>query len=103
MKLRLVVEFDPITKRWSAFFPELPGCASAGATKGEAVRKAKEALRLWLETSPGSSSAEADHILDTVAESMEESTYLNSTAANRAALVQGLRDANEGKIIDVDL
>jgi predicted RNase H-like HicB family nuclease len=52
MKLRLVVEFDPKAKRWSAFFPELPGCASAGDTEAEAVQNAKEALELWFEPSP---------------------------------------------------
>jgi len=49
MKPRLVVEHDPETKRWAAFFPELPGCASAGDTEEEAVRKSKEALELWFE------------------------------------------------------
>ena len=49
MKLRLLVEFDDETKRWSAVFPELPGCASAGDTEEEAVRNAKEALELWFE------------------------------------------------------
>lgn len=52
MKLRLVVEHDPETKRWSAVFPELPGCASAGDTEEEAVSNAKEALELWFEPSP---------------------------------------------------
>ena len=52
MKLRLLVEFDPETKRWSAVFPELPGCASAGDTEEEAIRNAKEALELWFEPSP---------------------------------------------------
>jgi predicted RNase H-like HicB family nuclease len=52
MKLRLVVEQDPETTRWSAVFPELPGCASAGDTEEEAVRNAKEALELWFEPSP---------------------------------------------------
>jgi predicted RNase H-like HicB family nuclease len=46
MKLRLVVEHDPEAKRWAAFFPELPGCASAGDSEEEAVRNAKEALEL---------------------------------------------------------
>ncbi len=54
MNLRLVVEQDPGTKRWSAFFPELPGCASAGDTEKEAVANAKEALELWFEPAPGS-------------------------------------------------
>ena len=52
MKLRLVVEHDAETNRWSAFFPELPGCASAGDTEDEAVRNAKEALQLWFEPGP---------------------------------------------------
>jgi predicted RNase H-like HicB family nuclease len=51
MKLRLLVEFDPQTKRWSAVFPELPGCASAGDTEEEAVSNAKEALKLWFKPS----------------------------------------------------
>jgi predicted RNase H-like HicB family nuclease len=51
MKLRLLVEFDPQTKRLSAVFPELPGCASAGDTEEEAVSNAKEALKLWFEPS----------------------------------------------------
>lgn len=37
MKLRLVVEKDPVTGRYSAVFPELPGCASAGDTDTEAI------------------------------------------------------------------
>ena len=49
MKLRLVVEHDAATLRWSAYFPELPGCASAGDTEEEAVRNAREALDLWFE------------------------------------------------------
>ena len=52
MKLRLVIEHDSETKRWAAFFPELPGCASAGDTEEEAVVNAKEALELWFEPSP---------------------------------------------------
>ena len=49
MRLRLVIEYDSETKRWAAFFPELPGCASAGDTEDEAIRNAKEALELWFE------------------------------------------------------
>ena len=52
MKLRLVLEHDSETNRWAAFFPELPGCASAGDSEEEAVRNAKEALELWFEPSP---------------------------------------------------
>ena len=52
MKLRLVVEHDADSKRWSAVFPELPGCGSAGDTEEEAVANAKEALALWFEPTP---------------------------------------------------
>jgi predicted RNase H-like HicB family nuclease len=52
MKLRLLIELDPKTKRWSAVFPELPGCASAGDTEAEAIANAKEALQLWFEPVP---------------------------------------------------
>jgi len=47
MKLRLVVELDPVTQRWSAVFPELPGCASAGDTEAEAITNAREAFETW--------------------------------------------------------
>ena len=49
MKLRLIVEKDIITGRYSSVFPEIPGCASAGDTEEEAIANAKEALELWFE------------------------------------------------------
>jgi predicted RNase H-like HicB family nuclease len=52
MKFRLLVEFDPEAKRWSAVFPELPGCATAGDTEAEAIHNAREALALWFEPAP---------------------------------------------------
>ena len=52
MKLRLLIQLDPDTRSWSAVFPELPGCASAGDTEAEAVANAKEALSLWFEPTP---------------------------------------------------
>lgn len=52
MKFRLLVELDARTKRWSAVFPELPGCATAGDTEKEAIANAKEALVLWFEPTP---------------------------------------------------
>ena len=52
MKFRLVVERDAETQRWSAVFPEIPGCASAGDTEDEAIANAKEALQLWFEPAP---------------------------------------------------
>ncbi len=52
MKFRLLLEYDERAGRWSAVFPELPGCASAGDTEDEAVANAKEALALWFEATP---------------------------------------------------
>lgn len=52
MKVRLLVQFDSKAKRWSAVFPEIPGCASAGDTEAEAVANAKEALALWFDPAP---------------------------------------------------
>ena len=49
MKLRLLVEHDAETGRWSAVFPEIPGCASAGDSEEEAIVNAREALALWFE------------------------------------------------------
>jgi len=47
MKFRLVVEYDRKAARWAAYYPELPGCATAGDTEEEAIRQAYEALELW--------------------------------------------------------
>jgi predicted RNase H-like HicB family nuclease len=52
MKLRLIVEEDATTGRWASYFPEIPGCASAGDTEDEAVANAHEALALWFEPTP---------------------------------------------------
>jgi len=51
MNLRLILEHDTNCNRWSAFFPELPGCTSAGDSEEEAIANAKEALSLWFEPS----------------------------------------------------
>jgi predicted RNase H-like HicB family nuclease len=52
MKFRIVVEYDPETKSYAAYCPELPGCCSAGDTEEEALENAKEALSLYLEPAP---------------------------------------------------
>lgn len=52
MNLRLLVQFDPATGRWSAIFPELPGCGTAGDTEAESVSNAREALALWFDPAP---------------------------------------------------
>ena len=62
MKFRVLIEFDPEAKRWSAVFPELPGCASAGDTEEEAIQNAREALELWFEPAPVEAGAGAKFI-----------------------------------------
>jgi len=52
MKFRVLLEYDAQAGRWSAVFPDLPGCASAGDTEEEAVANAKEALSLWFDPTP---------------------------------------------------
>ena len=48
MKFRVVLEFDPEAGSFSAVCPELPGCASAGATEEEARQSIEEAIKLYL-------------------------------------------------------
>jgi len=52
MKFRIIVEYDPETKSYAAYCPELPGCCSAGDTEKEALENAKEAIALYLEPTP---------------------------------------------------
>lgn len=52
MKFRIVLEYDPETKSYAAYCPELPGCCSAGDTEEEALKNAKEAIALYLEPAP---------------------------------------------------
>ncbi len=40
-------EYDSEAGRWAAWWPEYPGCASAGDTEQEAVANALEARMLW--------------------------------------------------------
>ena len=51
MTFRVVLEKDRETGDYSAVCPELPGCASAGATEEEALANIREAIELYL--SPG--------------------------------------------------
>ena len=48
MTFRVVLERDPETGDYSAVCPELPGCASAGATEAEARENIREAIELYL-------------------------------------------------------
>ena len=52
MKWRVILEPDPETGDWAVWCPELPGCASAGETREEALANIKEAIDLYLEQSP---------------------------------------------------
>jgi predicted RNase H-like HicB family nuclease len=45
---RVVLEYDPEARSYSAVCPELPGCASAGETEAEARQNIEEAIRLYL-------------------------------------------------------
>jgi predicted RNase H-like HicB family nuclease len=48
MTFRIVLEFDPSARSFSAVCPELPGCASAGETEEEARDNIQEAIKLYL-------------------------------------------------------
>lgn len=52
MKWRVILEPDPETGDWAVWCPELPGCASAGATEQEALANIREAIELYLEPEP---------------------------------------------------
>jgi predicted RNase H-like HicB family nuclease len=47
----VVLEYDPVSRSYSAVCPELPGCASAGDTELEARQNIEEAIRLYLSPS----------------------------------------------------
>jgi len=51
MTFRIVLEFDPVARSFSAVCPELPGCASAGDTEEEARTNIREAIQLYIEPS----------------------------------------------------
>ena len=48
MTFRVVLEIDSETGDYSAVCPELPGCASAGATEAEARANIRGAIDLYL-------------------------------------------------------
>jgi predicted RNase H-like HicB family nuclease len=49
MKWRVVLEYDPQTESWAAWCPQLPGCASAGESRDDALANVREAIELYLE------------------------------------------------------
>ena len=51
VKIRVVLEYDAEAGAYAAYFPELPGCASAGDTEEEAFENIREAIELYREPS----------------------------------------------------
>ena len=52
MRLMVNLIFDPEYKGYVADVPELPGCMSQGKTIEQALKNVKEAIGLYLETTP---------------------------------------------------
>ena len=52
MKWRVILEEDSESGDWAVWCPELPGCASAGRTEGEALENIREAIELYLQRDP---------------------------------------------------
>jgi predicted RNase H-like HicB family nuclease len=52
MRLMVNLIFDPQYKGYVADVPELPGCMSQGKTVDQALKNVREAILLYLETSP---------------------------------------------------
>jgi len=49
-KYEMVIYWDKKDKIYIAEVPELPGCATHGRTYDEALRNAKKAIQLWIDT-----------------------------------------------------
>ena len=52
MRLMVNLIFDPEYKGYVADVPELPGCMSQGKTIERALKNVKEAILLYLESTP---------------------------------------------------
>ena len=68
--MRLVVNliYDPEYKGYVADVPELPGCMSQGKTIEQALKNVREAIALYLETTPRRRRAAARPALVTTVE-----------------------------------
>jgi predicted RNase H-like HicB family nuclease len=68
--MRLVVNliYDPEYKGYVADVPELPGCMSQGKTIEQALKNVREAIALYLETTPRKRRAAARPALVTTVE-----------------------------------
>ena len=51
MKWRVTLERDEESGEWAVWCPELPGCASAGMTREEAMVNIREAIELYISES----------------------------------------------------
>jgi len=45
---RVILDYDRAVRSYSAVCPELPGCATAGASEAEARQNIEEAIRLYV-------------------------------------------------------
>jgi predicted RNase H-like HicB family nuclease len=52
MRYMVNLVFDPDYRGYVADVPELPGCMSQGKTVDQALKNVKEAISLYLETTP---------------------------------------------------
>jgi predicted RNase H-like HicB family nuclease len=48
-KWRVILEHDPEVNAWAVWCPQLPGCASAGDTREQALQHIREAIETYLE------------------------------------------------------
>lgn len=49
MNWQVVLQHDEETGDWAVWCPQLPGCASAGRTREDALANIREAIQLYLE------------------------------------------------------
>jgi predicted RNase H-like HicB family nuclease len=83
MKHRYVLLIEPGDGQLQGYFPELPGCTTAGATKAELLANAREALQIYLEDYvergeplPGGSDASEMAVLEIDEEDLEASSLV---------------------------
>jgi len=48
MNSQVILQKDDETGDWAAWCPQLPGCASAGRTRDQALTNIREAIALYL-------------------------------------------------------
>ena len=68
MRLMVNLVYDPEYRGYVADVPELPGCMSQGKTIEQAIKNVREAIALYLETSPRKRRAAARPALVTTVE-----------------------------------